>query len=156
MSINVTLFVQMLVFLLLVWFTMTFVWPLLVAAMEEREKKIADGLAAASKGEDSLIIAQGEAEKIVEQAKRQAREITDQANSRANVIVEEGRSGGISERERLIEKAHSEIQIETNKARDELRNEVSNLVVLGASKIIEKEIDAAKHKDLLDKLAAEL
>ena len=98
MSINVTLFVQMLVFLLLVWFTMTFVWPLLVAAMEEREKKIADGLAAASKGEDSLSIAQGEAEKIVEQAKRQAREITDQANSRANVIVEEGRSGGISER----------------------------------------------------------
>jgi F-type H+-transporting ATPase subunit b len=156
MSINVTLFVQMLVFLLLVWFIMSFVWPLLAAAMEEREKKIADGLAAASKGEDSLNIAKTEADKLIEKAKFQAREIIDQGNSRANSIIEEGRTEGAAERQRLIEKANSEIQIETNKARDDLRTEVSSLVVLGASKVINKEIDASKHKDLLDQLAAEL
>jgi len=156
MSINVTLFVQMLVFLLTVWFAMAFIWPMLVAAMEEREKKIADGLAAAAKGEDSLSDAKNEAEKIILGARNQAREILDEANTRASSIVEEGRKEGSSERTRLIEKAHGEITIEANKARDELRAEVSNLVILGASRIIEKEIDPIKHKELLDKIVAEI
>ena len=156
MSINVTLFVQMLVFALLVWFTMTFVWPLLREAMEERERKIADGLAAAEKGQSDLKHAAVEAEKIIGEAREQARDILSRANSRASDIVEEARSEGETEKRKRLESAQAEIEVEVHRVRDELRQQVGAIAIAGAEKVLSREIDAAAHRDLLDRLAAEL
>ena len=156
MSINVTLFVQMLVFGLLVWFTMTFVWPLMRQAMEEREQKIADGLAAAEKGQTDLKQAEVEAEKIIGEAREQARDILSKASSRANDIVDEARTDGETEKRKRLESAQSEIEVEINRARDELRQQVAAIAVAGAEKVLSREIDEAAHRDLLDRLAAEL
>ena len=156
MSINVTLFAQMLVFGLLVWFTMTFVWPLIREAMEEREQKITDGLAAAEKGQSDLQQAGVETEKIIGDARDQARDILSKANSRANDIVEEARSEGEVEKRKRLESAESEIEVEVNRARDELRQQVAVIAIAGAEKVLSREIDAAAHRDLLDRLAAEL
>ncbi len=156
MSINVTLFAQMLVFGLLVWFTMTFVWPLIREAMEEREQKITDGLAAAEKGQSDLQQAGVETEKIIGDARDQARDILSKANSRANDIVEEARSEGEVEKRKRLESAESEIEVEVNRARDELRQQVAVIAIAGAEKVLSREIDEAVHRDLLDRLAAEL
>ncbi len=156
MSINVTLFAQMLVFGLLVWFTMTFVWPLIREAMEEREQKITDGLAAAEKGQSDLQQAGVETEKIIGDARDQARDILSKANSRANDIVEEARSEGEVEKRKRLESAESEIEVEVNRARDELRQQVAVIAIAGAEKVLSREIDEAAHRDLLDRLAAEL
>ena len=156
MSINVTLFAQMLVFGLLVWFTMTFVWPLIREAMEEREQKITDGLAAAEKGQSALQQAGVETEKIIGDARDQARDILSKANSRANDIVEEARSEGEVEKRKRLESAESEIEVEVNRARDELRQQVAVIAIAGAEKVLSREIDEAAHRDLLDRLAAEL
>jgi len=155
-SINVTLFAQMLVFGLLVWFTMTFVWPLIREAMEEREQKITDGLAAAEKGQSDLQQAGVETEKIIGDARDQARDILSKANSRANDIVEEARSEGEVEKRKRLESAESEIEVEVNRARDELRQQVAVIAIAGAEKVLSREIDEAAHRDLLDRLAAEL
>ena len=156
MSINVTLFAQMLVFGLLVWFTMTFVWPLIREAMEEREQKITDGLAAAEKGQSDLQQAGVETEKIIGDARDKARDILSKANSRANDIVEEARSEGEVEKRKRLESAESEIEVEVNRARDELRQQVAVIAIAGAEKVLSREIDEAAHRDLLDRLAAEL
>ena len=156
MSINVTLFVQMLVFGLLVWFTMTFVWPLMRQAMDERERKITDGLAAAEKGQSDLKQAAAEAEKIITAAREQAREIVAKASTRATGIVEEARSDGESEKRKRLESAQSELEVEINRARDELRRQVGAIAVAGAEKVLSREIDPEAHRDLLDRLAAEL
>jgi len=155
-SINVTLFVQMLVFGLLVWFTMTFVWPLMRQAMDERERKITDGLAAAEKGQSDLKQAAAEAEKIITAAREQAREIVAKASTRATGIVEEARSDGESEKRKRLESAQSELEVEINRARDELRRQVGAIAVAGAEKVLSREIDPEAHRDLLDRLAAEL
>ncbi|MBH98902.1 MAG: F0F1 ATP synthase subunit B [Rhodospirillaceae bacterium] len=156
MSINVTLFAQMLVFGLLVWFTMSFVWPLIRGAMEEREQTIADGLAAAEKGQKDLEQAGVEAGKIVEEARDQARDILGKANSRANEIVDTARSEGEAEKRKRLDSAQSELEVEINRARDELRQQVAVLAVAGAEKVLSREIDEAAHRDLLDQLAADL
>lgn len=156
MSINVTLFVQMLVFALLVWFTMTFVWPLIREAMEERERKITDGLAAAEKGQSDLKQAAVEAEKIIGEARDQARDILSRANSRASDIVDEARSEGEAEKRKRLESAQAEIEVEIHRARDELRQQVGAIAIAGAEKVLSREIDATAHRDLLDRLAAEL
>ena len=156
MSINVTLFVQMLVFGLLVWFTMTFVWPLMRQAMDEREQKIADGLAAAEKGQSDLKQAAAEAEKLIGQAREQARDIVAKASSRATDIVDEARSDGEAEKRKRLESAQSELEVEINRARDELRRQVGAIAVAGAEKVLAREIDSDAHRDLLDRLAAEL
>ena len=156
MSINVTLFVQMLVFALLVWFTMTFVWPLIREAMEERERKITDGLAAAEKGQSDLKQAAVEADKIIGEARDQARDILSRANSRASDIVDEARSEGEAEKRKRLESAQAEIEVEIHRARDELRQQVGAIAIAGAEKVLSREIDATAHRDLLDRLAAEL
>ena len=156
MSINVTLFVQMLVFGLLVWFTMTFVWPLMRQAMEEREQKITDGLAAAEKGQSDLKRAAAEAEKLIAEAREQAREIVTKASSRATDIVDEARSDGEVEKRKRLESAQSELEVEINRARDELRRQVGVIAVAGAEKVLAREIDGDAHRDLLDRLATEL
>ena len=156
MSINVTLFAQMLVFGLLVWFTMSFVWPLIRGAMEEREQTIADGLAAAEKGQGDLKQAGVEAGKIIEEARDQARDVLSKANARANDIVEEARSEGEVEKHKRLDSAQSELEVEINRARDELRQQVATIAIAGAEKILSREIDEAAHRDLLDRLAADL
>ncbi len=156
MSINVTLFVQMLVFGLLVWFTMTFVWPLIREAMDARQQEIADGLAAAEKGRIHLEAADSEAQKIIGAAREQARDILNKASARATGIVDEGRSLGEEERRKRLETAQSEIDVEVNRARDELRHQVAAIAVAGAEKVLSREIDADAHRELLDRLAAEL
>ena len=156
MSINVTLFAQMLVFGLLVWFTMSFVWPLIRGAMDEREKTIADGLAAAEKGQSDLKQAGVEVGKIIEEARDQARDVLSKANARANDIVEEARSEGEVEKRKRLDSAQSELEVEINRARDELRQQVATIAIAGAEKILSREIDEAAHKDLLDRLVAGL
>ena len=156
MDINMTLIGQTIAMVVFVWFCMKFIRPPLLAAIEERQEKIAEGLAAADKGQESLAKAQAEAESIVDDARKQATSILDQANARANEIVADGKADGVKERDRQLTAAKAEIEQETNRAREELRGQVSAIAVAGAEKILEREIDSKQHEDILGKLAAEL
>ena len=156
MSINLTLIVQMLVFIVLVWFTMKFVWPMILGPMQEREQKIAQGLAAADRGEQSLAKARDEADAIVRAARERATQIIDQATHHANEIVEQARGTATSEGQRLKAAAAQEIQLETSQARETLRREVAQIAVQAASKLLEREIDAKTHADLISKLATQI
>lgn len=156
MDINLTLIGQTIAMIVFVWFCMRFIWPPITAALEARQREIADGLAAAERGRSDLESARTEAEKIVAAARDQARDIVDQANSRAGDIVDEARAEGESEKRRMIESAHTEIEVERNRARDELREQVANVAIAGAERILAREIDAGSHRDLLEKLAAEI
>jgi F-type H+-transporting ATPase subunit b len=156
MSINLTLFAQMVAFAAFIWFSVKFVWPPLLQMIEERQKTIADGLAAADKGSRSLQDAQVQVTRLLEEARGQARGILDQAQSRANGIVDEARAGADQERERIIQAGRSEVDQQVNRARDELRGQVAALAVAGAEKILAREVDAKAHQDLLDKLAAQI
>ena len=156
MDINMTLLGQTIAMIVFVWFCMKFIWPPLLGAIEERQEKIAEGLAAADKGQESLAKATAESESIIEGARKQATSILDQANARANEIVAEGKSDGVKERERQLSAAKAEIEQEANRAREELRAQVSALAVASAEKILEREIDSKQHADILGKLAAEL
>ena len=157
MDINIgTLGGQTLAMVVFVWFCMKFIWPPLLAAIEERQEKIAEGLAAADKGEEKLAEARAEADSIVSDARKQATSILDQAHARANEIVAEGKEGGVKERDRQLAAAQAEIEQETNKAREELRGQVSAIAIASAEKILNREIDAKQHEDILGKLAGEL
>ena len=156
MSINATLIVQMIVFAILVWFTMKFIWPPLNAANEERQKKIAEGLAAADRSQKDLAQAQEKVNETLKDARIKANEIIDQAHARANQIVEAAKNEAIAEANRQKDLARAEIEAAATRAREELRKQVSTLVVTGAEKLIRREIDANAHKALLDELAAQL
>ena len=156
MDINMTLIGQSIAMIVFVWFCMKFIWPPLLEAIEARQKEIADGLAAAERGEQSLQKAQAEAEQIVDEARKQATGILDQAHARASEIVSEGKSDGVKERERQLVAAKSEIEQEANRAREELRGQVSAIAIAGAEKILNREIDDKSHDDILGKLASEL
>ena len=138
------------------WFCMKFVWPLLLGTIEQRQTEIAEGLAAAEKGQSSLATAKVEVDKIVAAAREQARGIIDQANMRATGIVEQGKADGEAARKAQIEAGRAELSVETNRAREELRGQVARIAVAGAEKVLGREIDANAHRDLLGKLAAEL
>jgi F-type H+-transporting ATPase subunit b len=155
-DINMTLIGQTIAMIVFVWFCMKFIWPPIMQAIEERQTQIADGLAAAEKGQSSLETAQAEADSIIAEARKQATGILDQAHARANEIVAEGKADGMKERERLVAAAHAEVEQETNRAREELRGQVSAIAVASAEKILRREIDAAAHEDILGKLAAEI
>ena len=156
MDINATLLGQMLVFGVLIWFSWKFIWPPLVKAVEDRQKKIADGLAAAERGQKELHQASGEAAGIVNEAREKALKIVDQANRRSNEIIEEARSTAIAEGQRLVGDARQEVALEQSRARDALRKDVAQLAVAGASRLLEREIDAKAHADLIEKLAREI
>ena len=157
MDINIgTLGGQTLAMIVFVWFCMKYIWPPLLAAIEERQEKIAEGLAAAEKGDEKLEAAKAEADQIVADARKQATGILDQAHSRANEIVAEGKENGVKERDRQLAAAQAEIEQETNKAREELRGQVSAIAISSAEKILNREIDAKQHDDILGKLANEL
>lgn|SRR5512138_275921 len=156
MNLNATLFIQTLVFLILGWITMKFIWPPLIAAIEERQRKIAEGLASAEKGEKSLAEAHNSANEIVKEARVQATKIIDQANRRSNELVDEARGTALAEGQRLVGEARNEVALEKSRARQQLSKEVATLAVAGASKLLGREIDAKAHADLLEQLAVEI
>lgn len=156
MSINITLFIQMAVFVALAWFTMKYVWPPIMGAMEEREKKITDGLAASDRAEQDLRLAQEKAGGVIKEARQQASEILEQAHQRAAQVADQAKSDAVKERERQVAAASAEIDQLAGRAREDLRKDVSLLAIKGAEQLLKKEIDAAAHKDILDKLVAEL
>jgi F-type H+-transporting ATPase subunit b len=156
MNMNATLIGQLIAFTVFVLFCMKFVWPPIMAAIEERQKKIADGLEASMKGEKDLELAKAEVKSKLTEAKDQANEIIEQAKRRASQIVDEETQRGQSEREKIIAQGHSEIEAERNRIKEELRKQVGLLAVAGAAKILEREIDAAAQSDIVEKLVAEL
>lgn len=156
MNINLTLFIQMAVFLTLWWFTAKFVWPMITGAMDEREKRIATGLAAADKGQKSLDEANTRASDIIREARDRATQIVDQANRRSNELVDEAKNTAKDEGGRIVSAARSEAATESSRARDALRREVGGLVVVGAARVLGREIDAKTHAQLLDQLADEV
>jgi F-type H+-transporting ATPase subunit b len=139
-----------------VWFCMKFVWPPILAAMEEREKKIADGLAAADRASHDLELAKEKAVERLKEAKEEAAGIIDSANKRANQLVEEAKQAAVAEADRVKASAQAEIEQESNRAREALRGEVAALTLAGAEKVLGAAIDQEAHKELVDKLAAEL
>jgi len=155
-DINATIIGQTIAMIFFVWFCMKYIWPVITEAIEARQIEIADGLAAAEKAQSSLSEAQVQVEKIVHEARDQARSIMDQAQSRANEIVDMGKREGEAEKERQLEGARAEIDLEVNRARDELRGQVAAIAVAGAEKVLAREIDSRTHRELLDNLAAEL
>ena len=146
----------MTVFAVVVLFSMKFIWPMIMEAIEERNKSISDGLAAAEQGQKKLNEAETEVNALIKEAKQQATTILDQANTRASGIVESAKSEGTSEREKIISTAHDEAQQEVTKLRESLRKEVAGLAISGAEKILTREINTADHKEMLDKLADKL
>ena len=156
MDINLTLIGQTIAMIVFVWFCMKFIWPPILGALEERQAQIEEGLAAADKGKESLHRASAEADEIVAEARKQATSILDQAHARANEIVAEGKSDGVKERERQLAAAKAEIEQEANRAREELRGQVSAIAIASAEKILKREIDGKAHDDILGKLAREL
>lgn len=156
MELNLTLVAQAITFVAFIVFCVKFVWPPLLTAIEERRKTIADGLAAAEKGSKSLDEAKVQIAGLLDEARGQARQILDQAQARANAMVEEARAGADQERTRIIQSAQAEVDQQINRARDELRAQVAVIAVAGAEKILGREIDAGKHQDLIDRLAAQI
>jgi len=143
-------------FLVLVLVTMKFVWPPLTQAMEQRRQKIAEGLAQSDEAEKALEKAEAEAEQIIRDARAKSGEIIDQAGKRGNEIVEQAKQDAIAERDRQVAAAEADIKLATNQAREALREKIAELTISGAERVIEQELDADRHRKLLDKLAAEL
>ena len=156
MNPNITLLGQMISFAILIWFTVKFIWPPLMAAIEERQQKIAEGLAAADNAQKNLAQSQDKANEELKLARTKANEIIDQAHQRANQLVDQAKEDAIAEANRQKAAAESEIAASTNRAREELRKQVSVLAVSGAEKLLKREIDAGAHKALIDELAAQL
>lgn len=156
MNLNITLVIQLIVFVALGWVTMRYIWPPLIGALEERQRKIADGLISAEKAEKSLVEAKANATEILKEARVQATKIIDQANRRSNELVDEARGTAIAEGQRLLADARQEVVLESTRAREQLRREVAGIAVAGASKLLGREVDAKAHADLLEKLAVEI
>jgi F-type H+-transporting ATPase subunit b len=155
-NINLTLVVQMLVFALLVFGTMRFIWPHILNAMEERSRKIAQGLAAAEQGEQELAEARDKADAIIREARERASQIIDHAQHAARDLVEQAKGAARSEGARILAAAQQQIELDTTRAREALRREVAGIAVRAASKLLAREIDARTHADLLDKLTAQI
>lgn len=156
MDFNLTLIGQTIAMIVFVWACMKYIWPLVLGAIDARQTEIADGLAAAERGQSSLAEAKTEAEKIIAAAREQARGIVDQATSRGNDIVAAAQAEGEVEKKRQLQSARAEIEVEVNRARDELRGQVAAIAIAGAQQVLAREITADTHRELLDRLASEL
>ena len=156
MNFNATLIGQIISFAVFVWFTMKFVWPLLLKQMQDRETRIADGLAAADKGQQALVDAEKRRAELVDQGKHQAADIVNQAQKRGDEILEESKSHARSEAERLIQAAKAEIDRERSQARENLKREVAVLALAGAEQILMREVDKNAHNEILAKVSSEL
>jgi F-type H+-transporting ATPase subunit b len=156
MDIAVTLIIQGVAFFAVVLVVMRFLWPPLMAAIEERRQKIAEGLAAGSKAQKDLDEAKVKAQEIIREARDKAVQIVDQASKRSAEIIEEAKGTAIAEGQRIVAQAHEEIALDTSRAREGLRKQVANLAVQGASHLLEREIDPGTHAELLSKLELEV
>ena len=156
MDLNITLVIQFAAFLAVAWMVMKFGWPHIMAAIEERQQKIAEGLAAADRSQQDLARAEEKVAEALKEARTKANEIIDQAHQRANQMIDQAKEDAIAEANRQKALAESEITAAANRAREELRRQVSVLAVSGAEKLLKREIDAGAHKALIDELAAQL
>lgn len=156
MDINATLIGQFITFAFLIWFTMKYVWPPITKAMHDRETKIAAGLEAAERGKRELEAAEHQALTIIREARQQANHLIEQATLHSAKLVEEGKANAITEGQRLILMAQSEINREVAEAKSVLKSQLATLAIAGAEKIIKKNLDTKAHHDLLDELAAEI
>jgi len=156
MDINATLFGQMITFAIFVWFTMHFVWPLLMEQLNERKKRIADGLAAAEEGRRILQTAEENAKAKIQEAKLHCYKLLQDADLEATRILEASRAQARKERDDIIASGHNELKLEVNKAKAALQKELAHIVVLGAEKIIERTINPDDHREILNKLAKSL
>lgn len=156
MNITATIIGQSLVFFLFIAFCWKFVWPALLGIMQEREKKIADGLEAADRASKDLELAQNKASEQLKEAKTQAAEIIEQANKRASQIVDEAKQKAVEEADRQKAAAAAEIEQQLNRAKEELRGKVATLAMAGAEKVLQSSIDQQAHSKLVDDLAAQL
>lgn len=156
MNINSTLFFQAIVFLILVWFTMKFVWPPIAKALDERAQKIADGLAAADKAKTDLAQANKRVEQELAQSRNETASLLANAERRAQAIVDEAKTRAAAEGEKIIAAARSDAEQQIVQARESLRDQVAVLAVKGAEQILRKEVNASVHSDLLNRLKTEL
>jgi F-type H+-transporting ATPase subunit b len=156
MNINLTLIGQAISLFIFVWFCMKYIWPPIINALQEREKQVADGLAAAEAGQNKLVEADRRLSDLVNKGKEQAGEIIAQAQKRGDDILEEAKDTAKAEGERLIEAARSEIEQERMQARDQLRQEVAALALVGAERILMREVDKNAHDEIFARLGAEL
>ncbi|WP_130538435.1 F0F1 ATP synthase subunit B [Thiomicrorhabdus indica] len=156
MSINATLLIQIIAFVLLIWFVNKVLWGPLSKLMEERQKKIADGLSAAEKGKHELELAEQKAKDVLKDAKAQAQNVLSQAEKRGSEIVEDAKVKATEEAERIKASAQAEIEQEVSRAREQLRQEVATIAVSGAEKILGKEVNAAAHNDMLEALVKQI
>ncbi|HEY4447933.1 MAG TPA: F0F1 ATP synthase subunit B [Steroidobacteraceae bacterium] len=156
MNINLTLVVQMVVFATLILITMKWIWPPILRAMDERQRKIAQGLAAAEEGEQQLSQARDKADAIIREARERANQIIEHAQHRANELIEQAKGSASSEGARIVAAAHQQIELDTTRAKESLRREVAGIAVGAASKLLGREIDARAHADLLEQLAEQI
>jgi len=156
MNPNITLLGQMLSFAILIWFTVKFIWPPLMKAIEDRQQKIAEGLAAADRSQKDRAQAQDKVNDVLKDARTKANDIIEQAHARANQIVDQAKNDAVAEANRQKALAEAEIAAAANRAKEDLRKQVSALAVTGAEKLLKREIDANAHKALIDDLAAQL
>jgi F-type H+-transporting ATPase subunit b len=156
MNITLTIIAQALTFAILIWFTAKFVWPPLLAAIEARQKTIADGLADAERAKHDLEMAAKRSADLLREAKEKAGEIVASGEKRASEIIEQAKTQAKVEGDRIVAGAKAEVDQEVFRAKEQLRTQVSAIALAGAGKILGREIDAKAHNDLLDKLAAEL
>jgi F-type H+-transporting ATPase subunit b len=155
-NLNATIFAQVIVFAIVVWVAMKYLWPEITVNMTARQKRIAEGLAAAERGQKDLAEAEARVNELVKAARERALAIEQQAHAQGSDIIEAAKRSATSEGQRLIENAQAQIALELQKARDQLRSQVATLAVSGASQIVGREINAQTHAELLDKLAAGL
>lgn len=156
MNLNATILGRAIAFVLFVWFCMKYVWPPIMAAIEKRQKEIADGLASAERAKKDLDLAQANATDQLKTAKAEAQVIIEQANKRKAQIMDEAKAEAEQERNKIVAQAQAEIEAERKRAREELRKQVAMLAIAGAEKIIERSVDEAANSDIVDKLVAEL
>ena len=156
MNINFTLIGQSLTFILFVWFCMKFIWPLLTRALDERRQTIADGLAAGEKGRRELELGEKKALETIKKAKQDASEVIALAEKRAAEIADEAKENAKAEADRIVAAARADIEQEVNRAKESLRAAVSELAVVGAARILEKEVDAKTHAKLLEAVVKQL
>ena len=156
MNLNPTLIAQALAFAILIWFTAKFIWPPLMNAIEERQTKIADGLAAADNARKEVADAKRKEEDIIREARAKAQEILDRAHASANQIVDKAKEEGVSEKARQLAAATVEVETLAHQAKSELRGKIAGLVVAGAGKLIQKEINPDTHRQLIDQLISEV
>ncbi len=156
MNFNATLLGQSLAFMIYLWFVMKYVWPFLSKMLEDRKTKIADGLAAAEKGQHELELAEQRSTGIIKEGKEQAQQLITNAQKRADEIVEESKDTAKVEGERILAAAQVSVEQEIQEARDGLRAEVSSLALAGAEQVLMREVDASAHSDVLSKLSAQL